>query len=94
MEKQTGETFKVRDFHVAHKGRSHVEGTEVIQSALSESRLTRFGCGRPTVDILPANISKTATSPTWERRVGVGILIFLPCSYYSAVQGNPQVLAR
>lgn len=68
MGKQTGETFKVRDFQENHEGRNPAEGTEVIQSAIEKSRLTRWfwvQLRQPQqFDMMPANLGKTAPSPT------------------------------
>lgn len=65
-----------------------------VQSALTKSRWPRCGCGRPPVDMLPADLSKTATALTWGWGKGVGILIFLPCFYYVAERGGLRVLMR
>lgn len=77
MGKQTGETFKVRDFPANHKRRSCVEDIVVIQSPITKSRLTRWllaassalglAVAGLTADMLPANLSKTPISPTWGR---------------------------
>lgn len=73
MGKQIGERFKGRDSDADHKGRSHAEGTEVIQSAITKSSLTwQLLAASPalgvavaglTIDMLPANLTDTATSP-------------------------------
>lgn len=62
MEKQTGEIFKVRDFQANHEGRNSAEDSEMIQSDVEKSRLSRWFWAylwqTQQFDMMLANLSK------------------------------------
>lgn len=90
MGKQTREIFKVRDFQANHEERNPAEDSGVIQSAVEKLRLSRWFWAylwqTHQFDMMPANLSKTVTSPIGEE---VESFIFLPCSYCSPKRGSP-----
>ena len=85
--------YWIKDFHANHKRRSSAERVEGIQSAITESGLTKQGAPGSRLSCgfqswvwhgYAANSSQQNRHIT--NLVGGGIFIFLPRSYYSSAR--------